>query len=308
MSSETKSEGAPKSKQCLACESAMTTFRSQFGCSGLREPDWTPADTMEMTACPWITKCDFFKDNKKVTCEGLKESFSNDFVNTHKILLQKRTAQDDAAASGEKSGDTPPQVYVGNTAKYVYEACAEMSHCPDNEDCRKAILGDTCRDNPSCVEANEICEEGCFVCYWVLRGWFPLFEVPSAESNGKDGYANCQELSASFLELEEQPVRGLGSPSLVKSREKATYKDCLKVWNTIESDPKARYLAQFVSQLGSYEWNANTACRCIGMCGYDTYEAFDLFRACDYEPSDARVASLFPDLLIESDGESGAKF
>ena len=117
-------------------------------------------------------------------------------------------------------------------------------------------------------------EEGCFVCYWVLRGWFPLFEVPSAESNGKDGYANYQELSASFLELEEQPVRGLGSPSLVKSREKATYKDCLKVWNTIESDPKARYLAQFVSQLGSYEWNANTACRCIGMCGYDTYVSF----------------------------------
>ena len=38
------------------------------------------------------------------------------------------------------------------------------------------------------------------------------------------------------------------------------------------------------------------------------YEAFDLFRACDYESSDARVASLFPDLLIESDGESGAKF
>lgn len=298
------SEGSPKSKECLACESAMTTWRETFPCVGLSEPDWTPESAMEISACPWVATCTFFdvESGKRELCEGMKESFANDFVSTHGVLLGKRTEQDDKSASGEDDDVNPPQIFRNNNKKYVFESCKELGHCPDDEDCRKALLGDTCKDNPSCPEAAK-CDDACYMCYWVLGSWFPLFTKPRAGTEGQDGFGNCA--FSSFLELDEEPVRGVGSPDLVTSRGKATSKECLDAWRTIEKDPKARYMASYVSQLGSYEWNANTVCRCLGMCTYDSYVAFDLYRACSYEASDARVASLFPELMIGDTDEGG---
>lgn len=38
----TTAEKTKKSKQCLACETAMTAWREKFPCVGLAEPEWTP--------------------------------------------------------------------------------------------------------------------------------------------------------------------------------------------------------------------------------------------------------------------------
>ena len=55
-------------------------------------------------------------------------------------------------------------------------------------------------------------------------------------------------------------------------------------------------MISYLDRLGEHPWNANTVCKCLGKCPYNSFEALDLMTACTYEDSADRVASLFPDL------------
>lgn len=313
VATEQTPEKTKKSKECRACETVMTTWREMFPCVGLAEPDWTPEIAIELPACPWVTTCSFFHEDERAgACTAMKDELKSKYEEVWSALqtAYAEIAKEESAEIPEGSlypdngaNWKPPEVMRNNRKTAYYKACVELGRCEDSAvDCKTMLLGDTCRDNPSCPDAKS-CDENCYQCYWVLRGWFPFFQSKGSD-NEADGYGNCEGVpsAASFLELESSPqaVKGLGSPALVSGRGSPTLDDCMLIWDEVAKDPKARYLASYVSQLGSYDWNANTACRCLQKCEYDSYEAFDLFRACSYEPSDARVASLFPDLLIES--------
>ena len=55
-------------------------------------------------------------------------------------------------------------------------------------------------------------------------------------------------------------------------------------------------MISYLDTLGEHPWNANTVCKCLGKCPYNSFEALDLMTACVYEDNPDRTASLFPDL------------
>jgi len=305
--------GTQKPETCLACEGAVTAWREKFGCVGLSEPDWTPEAVLEMPACPWVTKCNFFADEKQSACSNLKTEFKNDFAKTYTAVESQLAIMADRSANPSGDEDmNPAQVLANNNQMYYYEACVELGKCQKAEtDCRDMLLGDTCRDSPSCPDA-EMCELNCFMCYWLLKGWFPMFHHVNAEKPEADGFGTCAGLpppppakATSLLELSvhtqmaERPSKGIGSQDLPKDRAaNPNFEECINIWEDIAGDPKARFFTSYLTQLGPYDWNANTVCRCLQMCPYDSYEALDLMRACLYETNEGLTASLFPDLFV----------
>jgi hypothetical protein len=109
-------------------------------------------------------------------------------------------------------------------------------------------------------------------------------------------------------------MRGLGSPDFPPDESfgtlnkklgdararaygtKETHRKCMDLWREFEMSPKARFLIQYKDRFGNHPWNANTACKCLGRCAYNSYEAMDLLPQCQYEHNSDMVASLFPDL------------
>ena len=52
-----------------------------------------------------------------------------------------------------------------------------------------------------------------------------------------------------------------------------------------------------VDSLGQLPWEANTVCKCLGKCPYDTFEGIQLLSACDWQEDDPQItAALFPDI------------
>jgi hypothetical protein len=76
---------------------------------------------------------------------------------------------------------------------------------------------------------------------------------------------------------------------------------CYDMWKEFERDVQARYMVQYVDNLGSLgEWNAHTVCQCLKKCPYDEFQALDLLPACSdmintQASEDVLKESLFPD-------------
>lgn len=79
---------------------------------------------------------------------------------------------------------------------------------------------------------------------------------------------------------------------------------CYDMWKEFERDVQARYMMQYVDNLGSLgEWNAHTVCQCLKKCPYDEFQALDLLPACSdlvntHASEDILKESLFPDNVM----------
>ena len=95
---------------------------------------------------------------------------------------------------------------------------------------------------------------------------------------------------------------GLGSPPIDPQPPNAKSpadlgKMCWDTWDIFEKSAKARFLTGMVDQLGNLPWEANTVCKCLGICAYDEFEGIQLLSACDWHDDDPAItAALFPDI------------
>jgi len=223
-----------------------------------------------------------FKGCLKATCEDLRKSFRD---------------------SAEQSGLIRTLI---EEKKSTYEICQNVGKCPAQTDasgakCAAALNKYECNDDIECKQARDDCDDTCFTCFWQVRVW-PAFAGECKRSSG--GSKPAPEPKTKRLRrLLMKP--GLGSPPIDPQPENAKspaelMNTCWDTWDLFEKSPKARYFAGMVDQMGSLPWEANTVCKCLGICPYDEFEGIQLLSACDWHEDDPQItAALFPDIAPE---------
>lgn len=147
---------------------------------------------------------------------------------------------------------------------------------------------------------------------WGQRRFYPGVPVPRRlhlgavalnyrEKYGMIGHRGQAHKDASLLE-----VRAGAEKSYVKEYDKsgASSGMCYAMWSALWRSRKARYLMSWNREanaiydvqdaLHGRAWDANTVCKCLGMCALGPFEDLGLIRACEYNSRDqARMEYLW---------------
>lgn len=210
-----------------------------------------------------------------------------------------------------------PAHYSGPVIPAEYEICYQLEDkdklkmCPDDwrdkdTTCPAELGSAECRDDPTCSNLlfNGTCTEKCYICYWLVKS-FPVFEEMCSKFEKGKPESSVKEQSGTEWDVvkaerngRQKEQEGLGSPKLKKEAAKPgdALKDCMNMWTEFILSPKARFLIQYADNFGNHPWNANTACKCLGKCAYNSYESMDLATQCVYEDNADRAYNLFPDI------------
>jgi len=285
ISSNEVSQGAltvPAGFQCRVCEDVAATWRHTFQCVGMGENDLSPRITEDGPGCLPTSNCNQFKGSLKASCEDLQKSLRSSADQSGRI---------DAAIHEEISS---------------YNICGELGYCPvqstkEGADCAGALDKYDCNDDIECKSAREVCDDTCFACFWQVRVW-PTFqsECKRAVGGSKPPPNGPAPKLRRLRRLLMTP--GLGSPPIDPQPPNAKSpadlgKMCWDTWDIFEKSAKARFLTGMVDQLGNLPWEANTVCKCLGICAYDEFEGIQLLSACDWHDDDPAItAALFPDI------------
>ena len=162
--------------------------------------------------------------------------------------------------------------------------------------CVVALSTAECADDIECKTALEVCDETCYMCYWQVKTW-PVFQGECGKAGGgvrpppepPKKLRRRRRLFRRRRRLLLYP--GLGSPPVTPQPENAASPAelnnvCWDTWDEFEKTPKARYLAGMVDQLGDIPWEANTVCKCLGICPFDEFEAVQLKNSCSWYEDD----------------------
>jgi len=273
--------------KCRVCEDVASTWRHTFQCVGMGENDMSPRVTEDGPGCLPTSNCNQFTGEIKASCEDLRKSF--------------RTG----------SAIEISQAIIEGTGSY--EICSDIlgicpkQASPEGADCAREFNKYECNDDIECKSAREACDARCFACYWQVRVW-PSFQGECKRALG--GGPPPPEPKKNKLRLRRRRLLtraphllpGLGSPPLdpqpKNARQPAELANlCWNTWDLFEKSSKARFLSGMVDQLGNLPWEANTVCKCLGICAYDEFEGIQLLSACDWHDDDPGIAeALFPDI------------
>lgn len=158
--------------------------------------------------------------------------------------------------------------------------------------CVVALSTAECADDIECKTALEVCDETCYMCYWQVKTW-PVFQGECGKAGGgvRPPPEPPKKLRRRLFRRRLLLYPGLGSPPVTPQPENAASPAelnnvCWDTWDEFEKTPKARYLAGMVDQLGDIPWEANTVCKCLGICPFDEFEAVQLKSSCSWYEDD----------------------
>eukprot|EP00753_Platysulcus_tardus_P010786 PLAT3048.1.p1 GENE.PLAT3048.1~~PLAT3048.1.p1 ORF type:complete len:388 (+),score=103.16 PLAT3048.1:43-1206(+) len=312
--------------KCQVCEDVAQTWRETVPCGGGRAEDIDPTQS----GCMLPANCEVLKEPRQYACLSMKKTWQNDKDVQKKlwqwIVEMKMHAFDACSALGKCPPRDAPESKVCNTTLASCETimCDDDHDCPDDcfvcyhiirtwpafmEICKPE--GVTPPQPTAFLELNDARRQRRRV--GRLAGQRQRQQAARAPAYSRAAALAMQDGGmppAALLQLRTRGAdgktreRGLGSPPLTEDDSASTdastlMRECFKLWNEFEHSAKERFFASYLSMLGQWQWDANLACKCLGKCPYDQYEAMSLISPCNYDSYLDPSGALFPDLREE---------